>query len=248
MTTLAEWLDAKPFTLAMSSGFFGFFAHTGFLAGLEERGLRPSAVRGSSAGALVTGSFAAGLCAQDLAAILFKVRRQDFWDPRPGFGLLGGRLFDRLLRDILPVDQIELCGIPVTLSVFDVLGRRTELLSTGDLATAIRASCALPGLFHPVTVDGRPKLDGGIADRPGLHGLPDDARVLYHHLLPNSPWRKKNGIHARLPQKSGVIAVATPGLPRVTPFALDQGQIAFNLAKNYALQMLDQEYDHMLES
>lgn len=78
--TLAAWLAEAPFTLAMSSGFFGFFAHAGFLAALEDQGLRPSAVRGSSAGALVTGAYAAGLAATDLARTLFRIQRRDFWD------------------------------------------------------------------------------------------------------------------------------------------------------------------------
>ena len=54
--TLRTWLTEAPFTLGMSSGFFGFFAHAGVLAALEEQGLTPRAVAGSSAGALVTGT------------------------------------------------------------------------------------------------------------------------------------------------------------------------------------------------
>jgi len=49
--TLGDWLAERPFALAMSSGFFAFFAHTGMLAALLERGLVPRMVAGSSAGA-----------------------------------------------------------------------------------------------------------------------------------------------------------------------------------------------------
>ena len=58
---LSEWLAEGPFTLAMSSGFFSFFAHTGMLGSLTTAGHVPRAVAGSSAGALVGGAWAAGL-------------------------------------------------------------------------------------------------------------------------------------------------------------------------------------------
>ena len=51
MTTLGAHLDARPFALAMSSGFFGFFAHAGVLCALDEAGLRPIRLSGSGAGA-----------------------------------------------------------------------------------------------------------------------------------------------------------------------------------------------------
>ena len=59
--TLEEWLREAPFALGMSSGFFGFFAHTGVVTVLEDEGLLPSRVSGSSAGALVGGAWAAGV-------------------------------------------------------------------------------------------------------------------------------------------------------------------------------------------
>ena len=75
--SLREHLREGPFALAMSSGFFSFFAHTGFMTVLEDEGLLPSRVSGSSAGALVTGAWAAGLAAPDLARELEKLQRSD---------------------------------------------------------------------------------------------------------------------------------------------------------------------------
>ena len=53
--THADWLREQPFTLALSAGFFGFFAHAGVLRALEEQELRPARVVGASAGALSGG-------------------------------------------------------------------------------------------------------------------------------------------------------------------------------------------------
>jgi hypothetical protein len=87
MITLGDWLAEEPFGLAMSSGFFGFFAHTGMLEALIARGLRPVHVGGSSAGALVTGVFAAGVPPEELAGVLAALevmqrepeRRESLW-------------------------------------------------------------------------------------------------------------------------------------------------------------------------
>ncbi len=79
--TLREWLREGPFTLTMSSGFFGFFAHTGALAALLDAGFAPASVTGSSAGALVTGLYAAGVGVDELRHRLLTLRREDFWDP-----------------------------------------------------------------------------------------------------------------------------------------------------------------------
>ncbi len=77
MITLGDWLAEAPFGLGMSSGFFSFFAHTGMLTALVERGLRPAHLGGSSAGALVAGAFAAGVAPSALADVLLGLDRRD---------------------------------------------------------------------------------------------------------------------------------------------------------------------------
>jgi NTE family protein len=136
----------------MSSGFFSFFAHTGMLESLLSTGHNPRLVSGSSAGALVGGAYAAGLAPRDLGARLLRLRRDEFWDPALGAGLLRGGKFDRLLREMLPVADIERAHVPLAISAFDIKARTTHVLRAGDLSAAIRASCAVPALFHPVPI------------------------------------------------------------------------------------------------
>ena len=228
---LGEWLREGPFALAMSSGFFGFFAHCGALTVLEDEGLLPSRVSGSSAGALVTGAWASGLDAARLAGELRVLRRGDFWDPRPGAGLLRGALFRARLDALLPTTDIARCRTRVAISTYDVLARRTRVLESGGLAAAIHASCAVPFMFHPVRLDGRILVDGGVADRPGLAGMPVGERVLFHHLASRSPWRRRGSASMELPSRAGLVAVAIEGLPRVGPFRLHQGVRAFDAAR-----------------
>jgi NTE family protein len=288
--TLGEWLAAEPFTLVMSSGFFGFFAHCGMVQALEAAGLQPAAVAGSSAGALVGGCFAAGVDGEAIGAELVRLRRRDFWDPGPGFGLLRGRAFRRRLQALLPVKRFSQCRVPLAVSVFDLWGLKTRVLCDGwckefmpygkrgqrnasaaspqpaagrepnpgqdpvfglglglgleadaepdfDLAQAICASCAVPLMFHPVWIGGRPCVDGGVADRPGLAGVKPTCRVLFHHLASRSPWRLRT---PKVPKRPGLVSLVIEGLPRVDPFHLERGKVALERARRATATALAQ--------
>lgn len=238
--TLRDWLTEQPFTLALSAGFFGFFAHSGVMRGLEQARLLPERVSGASAGALVGGLWAAGLDAPALVNELTRLRREDFWDPAPGFGLLRGKRFRAHLEALLPVKDFASCRVPAALSVYDVLTRRTRVLSSGPLAPAIQASCSLPGLFHPTWHKGRPLLDGGILDRPGLEGIEPGARVLHHHLASRSPWRKPASPTLEPPRREGLVALVIDDLPRSGPFRLDRGVQALYAARRGLERALSQ--------
>ncbi len=233
---LGDWLGAQPFSLAMSSGFFGFYAHTGMLQTLTEHaGVRPTLVTGSSAGALVGGAWSAGVEPAQLAERLLGMRRDDFWDPALGVGLLRGRKFEQLLRDLLPVHAIERCLVPLAISVFDIVARKTHVLRTGDLSAAIRASCAVPVMFHPVWIGKRAYWDGGILDRSGIAGIPAGDRVLTHHLISKAPW----GTELALPRRPGMVTLVLDGLPRSGPYKIDAGHRALDVAREATKRALD---------
>ena len=235
---LGDWLADGPFALAMSSGFFGFFAHSGMLVSLEARGLAPDLVAGSSAGALVAGAWGSGVDADMLATGLLSLTRDDFWDPAFGAGLLAGRKFDTLLRELLPVGDFAACRVPVKISVFDIAARRTVVIDSGELSPAVRASCAVPVMFHPVRIAGRAYWDGGILDRPGLAGVEPDRRVLFHHLASRSPWRTRP---PELPRRPNLVALVIDDLPRSGPWKLDQGARALDVARRATDRALDSE-------
>ncbi len=236
---LKAWLTEAPFSLAMSSGFFGFYAHAGFIKALEAHELKPQTLHGASAGALTAALWAAGLKAETIAEHLNQLQRQDFWDPFPGPGILRGKKFAQKLSELLPVKEFSECQTPLFISVFDPVALKTVSLTTGCLTTAIRASCAVPFMFHPVWNDRRPYLDGGIRDRPGMYGAQKDERLLYHHLLPRSFWRRKKAKSSLAPERALMRTVAVPGLPKVSPFKLDEGRRALTQAYDYTMHLLD---------
>jgi NTE family protein len=239
MQTLGDWLAEQPFTLAMSSGFFGFFAHTGMLEALVEAGVRPRRVVGASAGALVAAPYAVGVAPSELARELLSLRREDFWDPGLGFGFLRGRMFRTRLRNILGDARIEEAAVPLGIVVHDVLAHRAVPRRTGLIAEVVCASCAVPGLFQPVWIDGRPHLDGGILDRPALTALDPDERTLHHHLASKSPWRRWLDV----PRKSGLLALVLDGLPRSGPFKLEVGAEAYRRAREATQRALESAVD-----
>lgn len=243
LPTVREWLRERPFALALSSGFFGFFAHTGLLTVLEDEDLLPARLSGSSAGALVSGIWASGVPTSRIRDELAALRREHFWDPAPGLGLLRGRLFRARLDALLAARTFEACRVPLAVSVYDVLSRSTRVVTSGELAPALQASCCVPFLFHPVWSGGRPLLDGGIADRPGVLGLAPGERALHHHLASRSPWRAKGGASMEVPAREGLVALILGDLPRVGPFRLEQGPRAFEAARRATREALEKRVD-----
>lgn len=228
--TLRDWLAQDAFGLAMSSGFFGFFAHCGMLSALEDAGLRPTRVSGSSAGALIAALWAAGMDSARIRDGLFELERGSFWDPGLGPGLLRGQKFRDLLTELLPVSDFEACRVPLAVSVHEIRSRRTRVVRNGPLVPAVYASCCVPLMFQPIRMNGRRVVDGGVSDRPGLAGMPA-GRVFYHHLSSRSPWRRKTGAHTHIPSQPDMQTLVIDDLPRSGPKRLEAGRLAYAQAR-----------------
>lgn len=258
MQTYAQWLAEEPFTLVLSAGFFGFYAHAGLIAALEYSELIPRRVVGSSAGSIAGGVWAAGVPAAGLRELLERIELADFWDPSwrgwglrarrgrapdPGtpLGLLRGRKFDALLAEVLgEVERIEDCKLPFAAVTHELRSRRTCVQERGALRPAIRASAALPVMFGPVRIDGRLHADGGISDRPGFCALAAEERALYHHLPHRSAWPRLSGDEGGEQRSTAARKVIViDELPRVHPGALERGAEAFHRAREQTLRWLE---------
>lgn len=240
LQTLAEVLVANSFSLALSPGFFQFYAEMGFLHALEERHRGGSILRkvaqvsGASAGALVGGFFAAGMKPSEMLEPVFSIRREDIWDVSVGPGLLEGQLFQRILQRFLPVQDFKDCRIPLAVTAYDVLGFKTTILREGEVATAIRASCCFPVLFQPVTVLGSPHIDGGVFDTVGLMGLDPEITSRCTVIVNLVCGRSRLGSSLRpqgCPDSTMLISIVIDdSIPRVSPFNMETGGPAAYLA------------------
>ena len=238
---LKNWLSKEPFTLTLSSGFFSFYAHTGVMAALEEQNLLPQRLTGSSAGALVASCWAAGVNASELKDILFRLKREDFWDPGLGWGLLKGDKFRAILDDILPVKDFNSCRAKLSLSAYDIKSRTTIIIENGDLIPAIYASCAIPLMFQPINYNGYRLLDGGIKDRAAMASIGPKERVFYHHVVSVSPWRKKGSEALKVPSKQNMVSLSLYDLTRCGPTKLDDGKKAYEEAYLATQRALERE-------
>jgi NTE family protein len=158
--------DHPRIGLVLGSGGARGMAHIGVLQRLQELGLRPHCVVGTSAGALVGAAYAAGR----LEVLLDHVRRLDWRRTAQLFvevnfqraGLLAGRRIERLLQEIYGVTRIDELTLPFAAVATDLEREEESILDDGNLLEAIRASIAIPGVFTPVLRDGRLLVDGGM--------------------------------------------------------------------------------------
>ncbi|MGB5650444.1 MAG: patatin-like phospholipase family protein [Sedimenticolaceae bacterium] len=157
--------DGKTISLVLGSGGARGLAHIGVIRALERHGWKIGAIAGSSIGALIGGFHAAGKLddytdwVQELTE--FNVLR--YLDIAWGSaGMLKGQMLMDTLQEFVGRHRIEELPIPLTIVATDVLARKEVWLRRGDLFDAIRASIAVPTIFTPHTLAGRPLLDGGI--------------------------------------------------------------------------------------
>ena len=152
--------------LALGSGSARGWAHIGVIRALEERGIKPDLVCGTSIGALVGAAYAAGeldRLEQWVGGLAWTtvVRLMDVtW--RGGL-IRGARLFS-LFGTMFADRDIDDLPIPYGAIATELHSGRELWLRHGKLLEAVRASCAMPGLFTPVVRDGEVLVDGGLVN------------------------------------------------------------------------------------
>lgn len=232
--TLGEWIAEEPCKGAFASKFFGLYGYMGVLQAFCEEEITLEETSGSSSGGYVAAMYAAGLEPLQMLEPIEHLRRQDIWDAGWGLGVLRGDLFEDKLREILPVNTLEECDVPTNISTFDLHTRKTDVRRKGDIARAIRATCAVPGLFQPVTIDGELKLDGGITDHEGIAGLYYDDRVVH---IGFSQKRRHNRLREEF---TNMAKLRLEGIVSVTPLSLARGPQAFTQAYDLTKEALSQ--------
>lgn len=158
-------MAVKKIGLALSGGGARGFAHVGVLKALVENDVPIDMIAGTSAGSFVGGAFAAGLSVDEIIELGGNVG----WFSIGGFsysprGFLSNTGLGTFIEKNLPAKRFEDLKIPFASVACDLeTGEEIVMKETGDLALAIRASCAIPGVFVPVIdADGRQLIDGGV--------------------------------------------------------------------------------------
>ena len=152
---------APRYGLVLGGGGARGAAAIGILQVLQERGVRPVAIAGTSMGALVGAFLAAGYTPAAIAELATGTRWTDVFDIAGTGGLMKGERFQHWLARHLPATFAEL-AVPLVCTATDIDSGELVYLREGDLPSALRATCAFPGAFVPVQRDGRYLVDGGL--------------------------------------------------------------------------------------
>jgi len=154
--------------LALGGGFARGIVHVGILKVLETENIPVRYIAGTSVGALIGAAYCSGVTPDELEQIASRVRFRDLarWT-LSRYGFATNLRMIGFLNRILKVKTFEELRIPLAITATDFNTGEGVVFRSGPLAEAVRASCAYPGVFLPVSVNGRLLVDGMLA-----HSLP----------------------------------------------------------------------------
>ena len=186
--------DGRSLALALGGGGARGLAHILILEALDELGVKPRAVAGTSIGALMGAAYCAGMSGAEIRAHcgdLFQKRTELVkrflarWDGRLAeiWGSVAPPISagDRLLKALMPhslPERFEELSIPLAVVTTDFYSQDPQILTQGPLMPALTASAALPTLIRPIEIDGRLLIDGGFVNPLPFDLLGDSADVI----------------------------------------------------------------------
>ena len=166
ITHARNWFDGEPPTpqigLALGGGFARGITHVGVLRVFEQNGIEIKYLSGVSAGSIVAAGYASGTSLPDIERIARKMRFKDVasWTPSK-LALADSVRMTGFLQRLLKVHTFEEMVIPLAIVASDLAtGDSAVFRGKGDALLPIRASCAYPGMFPPIRLDGRILVDG----------------------------------------------------------------------------------------
>jgi NTE family protein len=163
--TSAQPKHPPKLALALGGGAARGFAHVGVIQVLEEAGIKPDMVVGTSAGSVVAALYASGKNAEQLKSVAQTMEEASIADwklPITGRGVLQGDALARYMTSQIGGKRFEDLKIPLGVVATDLKTGQGVLFQRGDVATAVRASSAVPAVFEPVRIGNREFVDGGL--------------------------------------------------------------------------------------
>lgn len=157
-------MHSSTSALVLGGGGCRGYGHIGFIKGLEEHGLKPDLVVGSSVGSLIGALYASGMSATQLERLGRRVSANTMRDwIFPNLGIFGGERIARFITTHVSVATIEALPIRFAAVATDLQSGKRTVFDRGDLGLAVQASTSLPGLIEPVRAGGRYYVDGNIS-------------------------------------------------------------------------------------
>jgi NTE family protein len=165
--------------LVLSGGGTRGFAHLGLIEALNEAGIFPDIISGTSAGALAGVLYADGYTPKEILHLMNTGSRLDFMRPalpREGLLQIGGII--KILKSCLSAKTFEELKIPLYVTATDLNNGKAEYFSSGNLLDPVIASASIPVLFQPVMINDVYYVDGGVLDNLPVKPIENKCRYL----------------------------------------------------------------------
>lgn len=152
--------------LALGGGLARGLAHIGVLKALEEAGIGLSHIAGTSMGSVIGALYACGLNLKMIGQLAERISRRTWMDLTfPRKGLIAGERLEELVHLLTAGRSFSELTVPLAVVAVDLISGEKVVISEGSVARAVRASCAIPGIFSPVKVKEKVLVDGGVLQR-----------------------------------------------------------------------------------
>jgi NTE family protein len=223
--------------IVLSGGGARGFAHLGVLKALNEAGIFPEVISGTSAGAIVGVLYADGFSPEEIMKIMNSSTRLSYIRPTvPREGLLQISGIIRILRDNLKAKTFEELKIPLFVTATNLNHGRIEYFSSGDLMQPVIASASIPVLFKPVIINTFHYVDGGVLDNLPIRPIEDDCSFIIGSFVNPTGYEENITNLIQIAERTFLLNVAKEVLEKAKRFDLF---IAPQELKNY--KILDPE-------
>lgn len=187
----------KKIGLALGGGAVLGAVHVGVLKALEEKGIKISAICGTSAGAIVAALYAFGKTPQEIENIIVEFEWKKLSSlTLSKYGVLSNEKIGEIIKKNIGDKRFKDAKIPLGMIATDITTGEKVILDKGSVAESVVASTCIPGIFIPVELGGRFLVDGGIVENIPLSCLKDkDVDFLIGvDLVPERSYKKPDNI------------------------------------------------------
>jgi len=179
--------------IVLSGGAVRAFAHIGVLKALEEKGIVPDFVSGTSAGAIVGAFYCAGYSPDELYNIANNIDflshiRPNIFPKKSLFKIVN---FEKTLKRFIKADNIQDLEKPLFVGVSNISDGTVEYWDRGNISSVLTASSSLPFFFEPVEIDGKLYVDGGLMNNLPVEPLIDKCDYIIGVEV-NPFWKERN--------------------------------------------------------
>jgi len=169
----------KKIGIALGGGGSRGFPHIGVLKALEEEGIYPDVISGTSAGAIVGSLLADGKTPDEIMEVMSEIELTDIAKiglPKKGFASLDN--LRKKLKENLKATKFSELEKSLYLGLSNLLTGEIDYISEGDITKAVQGSSSIPIIFSPVEINGQVYVDGSLLDNVPVKPLIDQCDII----------------------------------------------------------------------